>query len=111
MYLMLQQSDPIDCVLATGNTYSVRDFVELAFAEIGVNIRWQGKDLAEQGVDDSTGHVVVKINPKFYRPTEVDLLIGDPALAKSKLGWTSKTNLKDLCSMMVRRDIERIQSS
>ena len=111
MYLMLQQSDPIDCVLATGNTYSVRDFVELAFAEIGVNIRWQGKDLAEQGVDDSTGHVVVKINPKFYRPTEVDLLIGDPALAKSKLGWASKTSLKDLCSMMVRRDIERIQSS
>jgi GDPmannose 4,6-dehydratase len=111
MYLMLQQSDPIDYVLATGNTYSVRDFIELAFAEIGVNIRWQGKDLAEQGVDDSTGYVVVKINPKFYRPAEVDLLIGDPALAKSKLGWTSKTHLKDLCSMMVRRDIERIQSS
>jgi len=81
----------------------------LAFAEIGINIKWRGKGLEEQGFDDSTGDVVVKINPKFYRPAEVDLLIGDPALAKSKLDWKSRTSLKELCSMMVKRDIERIE--
>jgi len=109
MYLMLQQSEAVDYVLASGETHSVRDFVELAFAEIGINIKWQGKGLEEQGLDDSTGDVVVRINPKFYRPAEVDLLIGDPALAKSKLDWKSRTSLKELCSMMVKRDIERIE--
>ena len=108
MYLMLQQAEPTDFVLSTGATHSVREFVELAFKEIGVGVRWSGSGVDEKGYDDQTGKLIVKINPKFYRPAEVDLLIGDASLAKDKLGWESQTSLEELCGMMVRRDVERL---
>ena len=108
MYRMLQQSEPRDFVLGTGTTHSVREFVELAFKEIDVVVRWSGNGVDEEGYDEKTGELIVKINPKFYRPAEVDLLIGDASLAKEKLEWQSQTTLEELCSMMVRRDIERL---
>jgi len=108
MYRMLQQSEPRDFVLGTGTTHSVREFVELAFKEIDIVVRWSGNGVDEEGYDEKTGELIVKINPKFYRPAEVDLLIGDASLAKEKLEWQSQTTLEELCSMMVRRDIERL---
>ena len=108
MYRMLQQSEPRDFVLGTATTHSVREFVELAFKEIDIVVRWSGNGVDEEGYDEKTGELIVKINPKFYRPAEVDLLIGDASLAKEKLEWQSQTTLEELCSMMVRRDIERL---
>lgn len=107
MYLMLQQDTPEDYVLATGNTYKVREFVELAFKSIDVNIRWEGSDSQEKGFDAQTGKLIVKINPKFYRPAEVELLVGDPTKAKEKLNWKSQTSLSELCSMMVQQDLKK----
>ena len=107
MYLMLQVDVPDTFILATNRTETVRDFVNLSFAAVGVNIAWQGEAENEVGVDSETGKVIIKINPKFYRPTEVDLLIGDPAKAKEKLGWEPKTTLEELCTMMVEADLRR----
>lgn len=107
MYRMLQIDEPGTFVLATNRTQTVRDFVTLAFEAIDVNIEWRGKNEKEIGIDRGTGKTVVRVNPKFYRPAEVDLLIGDATKANEILDWKPKTTLKELCNMMVARDIER----
>ena len=107
MWRMLQADVPDTYVLATNRTESVRDFVNMAFKAVGISIEWQGKGENETGRCGSTGKVMVRINPKFYRPAEVDLLIGNPAKAKVKLGWEPKTTLEELCQMMVEADIRR----
>ena len=111
MWEMLQQDSPEDFVLATGETTSVRDFVELAFREVGIEIAWQGKGVEEKGFDRATGNLLVEVSPEFFRPSEVDLLIGDPSKAKKKLGWSSQTKLQELVSIMVKSDLEMVQKS
>lgn len=107
MYKMLQVDKPDTFVLSTNKTQTVRDFVSLAFKTIDINIIWEGKNENERGINESTGKVLVKVNPTFYRPSEVDLLIGDATKAKEVLAWEAKTRLNELCNMMVLRDIER----
>lgn len=105
MWRILQQDEPGDYVLATGETHSVREFVELAFKETGVEIEWRGKDENEQGIDKNTGKVLVKINPEFYRPAEVDLLLGDPSHAEKTLGWKRQVDFPGLVKRMVEYDL------
>lgn len=105
MWLMLQQEKPEDFVIATGKTYTVRQFVEYAFEETGVKIRWQGSNVDEVGVDAATGKVKVKIDPRYFRPAEVELLWGDATKANTKLGWTPQCDVRELCKMMVRYDL------
>lgn len=107
MWLMLQADEPDTFVLATNRTETVRDFVSLACKAAEIDIEWKGKNEQEQGIDCTTGKVIVTINPKFYRPAEVDLLIGNPAKAREKLGWEPKTSLEELCRMMVEADLRR----
>ncbi len=107
MWRMLQADEPDTFVLATNRTETVRDFVELAFAAVDISLEWSGKDENEIGVCTSTGRTLVKVNPQFYRPAEVELLIGDPAKAKRVLGWEPSTTLEQLCAMMVKADLER----
>ncbi len=109
MWRMLQVDEPDTYVLATNRTESVRDFVTMAFKATGVTIVWQGSAEQETGSCQQTGKVLVRVNPKFYRPAEVELLIGNPAKAKAKLGWEPKTTLEELCQMMVKEDIRRNQ--
>jgi len=111
MWLMLQQEVPEDYVLATGETHTVRSFVEKSFKHVGVDIVWEGKDEKEIGKDAKTGTVRVRIDPKYYRPTEVELLWGDPTKAQKQLGWKRKVSLDDLVTEMVDADIVSIQSS
>jgi GDPmannose 4,6-dehydratase len=106
MWLMLQQDDPDDYVLATGDTHTVRSFVEKSFAKVGMPIEWRGEGVDEKGYDASSGQCVVEIDPRYFRPTEVDLLIGDPTKAHQKLGWTHETNLDQLVAEMVREDLK-----
>lgn len=108
MWKMLQLDSPDDFVLATGETHTVREFAEIAFREIGLPIRWIGSGPDEKGVLQSDGKTVIEIDPKFYRPTEVDLLIGDAAKAKQKLGWAPATKFADLVKMMAAADLEKI---
>jgi len=110
MWMMLQQEKSDDYVLATGETHSVREFVEKAFAEIGISLRWEGHGSDEQGVDDA-GRPLVKIDSRYFRPTEVDLLLGNPAKAKRVLGWTHRTSFSNLVSQMVRSDIVKTETS
>ncbi|NLI78228.1 MAG: GDP-mannose 4,6-dehydratase [Candidatus Riflebacteria bacterium] len=105
MYLILQQPEPDDFVIATGVTTSVREFVTLVFRELGVSIDWQGKGAQERGLDRATGKVVVEVDPRYFRPTEVDLLLGDSTKARAKLGWKPQTDLQALVSEMVRSDL------
>ncbi|MDZ7785838.1 MAG: GDP-mannose 4,6-dehydratase [Candidatus Saccharibacteria bacterium] len=105
MWRILQQDNPGDYVLATGETHSVREFVELAFKEIGINIAWQGSGENEQGIDKATNEVLVKVNPDFYRPAEVDLLLGDPSHAEKTLGWKRKVDFPGLVKRMVEYDL------
>ena len=105
MWRMLQQDKPKDYVLATGETHSVREFVELAFKEIGEEITWRGKAEAEEGVNQD-GVVRVKVNPAFYRPAEVDLLLGDPSAAEKELGWKREVDFAHLVKLMVEKDLE-----
>ena len=107
MYLMMQQDKPDDYVLATGKMNSVREFVEIAFGCIGKNIEWSGSGVDEIGVDKSTGETLVQIDPKFFRPSEVDLLVGDPSKAQRVLGWHYQKDFTHLVRDMVSRDIER----
>ena len=107
MYRMLQAPQPDTFVLATGRTETVRDFATMAFRAAGIGLEWRGEGVEETGVDAATGKAVVRINPKFYRPAEVDLLIGNPARAKEKLGWQAQTTLEELCRMMVEADLRR----
>jgi GDPmannose 4,6-dehydratase len=108
MWLMLQQDEPDDYVLATGTTTPIRHFVEWAFAEIGIKLEWKGKGVAEKGYDAATGRCLVEVDPRYFRPTEVDLLIGDPTKAHKKLGWKHETDVKSLCSEMVREDLKTV---
>jgi len=107
MYLMLQAEKPDTFVLATNRTETVRDFVTMAFKAVGIELEFSGKDENEIAIDKATSKTLVKVNPKFYRPCEVDLLIGNPQKAKDILGWEPKTTLEELCSMMVKADIKR----
>jgi GDPmannose 4,6-dehydratase len=107
MRLILQHDRPDTFVLATNRTETVRSFVELAFKHVGTEIEWSGKEEGEVGHDRKTGKMLVRVNPRFYRPAEVDLLIGDAAKAKADLGWESTTTLEELCSLMVQADIGR----
>ncbi|ANF26845.1 GDP-mannose 4,6-dehydratase [Pseudomonas sp. Choline-3u-10] len=109
MWRMLQADEPDVFVLATNRTETVRDFVTLAFKAVDVELQWEGSGEQEQATDAATGKVVVRVNPKFYRPAEVDLLIGDPQKAKDVLGWEPKTTLEQLCRMMVDADMRRNQ--
>ena len=106
MWLMLQQDKPDDYVIATGQTFSVRDFVEMAFRCIGVDIDWQGDGENEQGFDRTSGELRVVIDPKYYRPAEVDLLWGDPSKARERLGWEARTSLEELVTIMVDYDLK-----
>jgi GDPmannose 4,6-dehydratase len=107
MWLMLQQDTPEDYVLATGKTITVREFVEMSFKEAGVSLTWEGDGVNEKGIDQATGEVVVEVDPSYFRPTEVDLLIGDATKAKEQLGWEPKRSVEQLCSEMVQSDVER----
>ena len=107
MYLMLQADNPDTYVLATGRTETVRDFVTMAFKAVDIELIFEGEGENEVGIDRATGECVVKVNPKFYRPAEVDLLIGDASKAQKELGWKPQTTLEELCNMMVEADIER----
>ena len=109
MWRILQQDAGDDYVLATGETHTVREFVELAFAEIGIEIVWSGKAEDEVGKCAKTGRELVSIDPRYYRPTEVELLIGDPTKAKEKLGWTHTTTFKQLVAEMIKRDLKLIE--
>lgn len=106
MWRMLQQDEPKDYVLATGETHSIREFCELAFKEIGITLEWQGEGDKEQGVDKETGKVLVKINPEFFRPAEVDLLLGDPSAAEKELGWKREVDFPGLVKLMVEHDLQ-----
>ncbi|MFV3331465.1 GDP-mannose 4,6-dehydratase [Pseudomonas sp. NY15437] len=107
MWRMLQVDEPDTYVLATNRTETVRDFVRMAFKAAGIAIRFEGTEEKEIGIDETSGKVLVRINPKFYRPAEVELLIGNPARATEKLGWAPKTTLEELCQMMVDADLRR----
>lgn len=109
MWRMLQADTPDTYVLATNRTETVRDFVRMAFKGAGIAVDFRGSEENETAVDTATGKTVMRVNPKFYRPAEVDLLIGDPAHAKAKLGWEPKTTLEQLCQMMVEADLRRNQ--
>ena len=110
MWRIVQQPQPDDYVLATGETHSVREFVELAFAEVGRAIDWQGTGVDEQGLDRQTGQTLIRIDPRYFRPTEVDLLLGDAAKAREKLGWTHKTDFRDLVTEMVAEDLKTVKA-
>ncbi|WP_010091592.1 GDP-mannose 4,6-dehydratase [Burkholderia ubonensis] len=107
MWLMLQADKPDTYVLATNRTETVRDFVTMAFKAAGMQVAWKGEAEHEIGIDEATGKILVRINPKYYRPAEVDLLIGNPEKAKSELGWQPQTTLEQLCAMMVEADLRR----
>ena len=110
MWLMLQQKHPEDFVIATGEMHTVREFCDLAFKEAGIELRWEGKGLDEKGIDMATGRVLVEVDPKYFRPCEVDQLLGDPRKAKTLLGWNpTKTSFKELIKKMVAHDMTFVQ--
>lgn len=109
MYRMLQTAESGTFVLATNRTETVRSFVTMSFAAAGIDLRWEGSGVDEKGRDAKTGQVRVAINPKFYRPAEVELLIGDASLAESRLGWNATTTLEQLCRTMVEADLSRVE--
>jgi GDPmannose 4,6-dehydratase len=105
MWLMLQQEEPEDYVIATGETHSVREFCDLSFARAGIQLEWRGSGFDEKGYDRATGKPLVEIDPRYLRPTEVELLLGDASKAKEKLGWTPRTSFQELVNLMVDADI------
>lgn len=107
MWRILQQEKPDDYVLATNETHTVREFVELAFAEVGVEIEWKGEGVNEKGYDKNTGKLLVDVNPRYFRPAEVELLWGDSTKAETELAWKRKVSFKELVSMMVREDMKK----
>jgi GDPmannose 4,6-dehydratase len=109
MWLMLQQERAEDYVIATGQTHSVREFVELAFKKIGIDIEWQGKGIGEKGVDAATGKIMVEVDARYFRPTEVDLLLGDATKAKEKLKWQPEVSLAEMVDLMVTEDIKQVE--
>lgn len=109
MWLILQQPEPDDYVIATGEYHSVREFAAKAFAHAGINLRWEGHGLDEKGIDSATGRVLVEVDPRFYRPAEVEQLLGDPSKAKNELGWNPRrTSFDDLVRIMVEADMKAI---
>lgn len=109
MWRMLQHNTPEDFVLATGKTHTVREFATLAFKELGIELEWKGEGVNEKGIDKSNGKVIVEVDPDYFRPTEVDLLVGDASKAKSLLNWEPKVGLDDLVKIMVNSDWEKVQ--
>ena len=105
-WLILQQPEPDDYVIASGEQHSVREFVEMAFKEVDIEIRWEGKGVDEKGIDSKSGKVLVEVDPSYFRPTEVESLLGDPTKAKKKLGWKPKISFSDMVAEMVREDIQ-----
>jgi len=105
-WLMLQQEQPEDFVIATGVQYSVRDFVNAAAKELGISVRWEGKGVDEKGYDAASGKCIVQVDPRYFRPTEVETLLGDPSKAREKLGWTPKISFDELVAEMVREDLK-----
>ncbi|MER9605958.1 GDP-mannose 4,6-dehydratase [Mesorhizobium sp. M0243] len=111
MWMMMQQDQPDDYVLATGKTTPVRQFVEWVFEDVGVEIEWRGQGVDEKGYDVETGRCLVQVDPRYFRPTEVDLLLGDATKAKEKLGWVHETSVRELAAEMVREDLKVMQTS
>ncbi len=111
MWLMLQQEEPEDFVLATGETTEVRQFVQWAFEDVGIDLSWQGNGVEERGFDRTTGKCLVEVDPRYFRPTEVDLLLGDPSKAKQKLGWSHETSVRNLVREMVQADLAVMQTA
>jgi len=109
MWLMLQQEKPDDYVMATGITTTVRDFITKAFYEAGIELTWEGSGVDEKGRDRSTGKVLVEVDPRYFRPAEVELLIGDPTKAITKLGWKPRVSLDELITMMVQADLKEAE--
>ena len=107
MWMMLQQDKADDFVLATGVTNTVRKFVELAFGETGISLKWEGTGENEKGINIATNEVIIEVDPKYYRPTEVELLIGDPSKAHKELGWKHEYDLEALVKEMVASDLEQ----
>ena len=111
MWLMLQHDTPEDFVIATGEQHSVREFTERAFHEVGIDLRWEGEGVEERGINIATGRILVEVDPKYFRPAEVETLLGDPTKAKELLGWNpSKTSFEELVRIMVRHDVAYVQS-
>ena len=111
MWLMLQHETPEDFVIATGEQHSVREFSERAFQEVGITLRWEGEGVDEKGIDTATGRVLVEVDAKYFRPAEVETLLGDPTKAKTLLGWNPrKTSFEELVRLMVRHDVAYVQS-
>lgn len=108
MWMMTQQDEPDDYVLATGVTTEVRQFVEWSFAEVGIKLEWKGKGVDEKGYDVASGRCLVEVDPRYFRPTEVELLLGDPTKAHTKLGWKHETPVHALCAEMVREDLKLV---
>ena len=108
---MLQQDKPDDYVVATGETHTVREFVEESCKVLDMEIKWKGSGLKEKGVDKKTGKTIIEIDPQYFRPTEVDLLLGDPTKAKKILGWKAKTKFKDLVKIMIESDLDILNNN
>ena len=111
MWLMMQQDEPDDFVLATGETTSVRDFCNMAFGHLGIELEWKGEGLEEKGVNKATGKSIIEVDPQYFRPTEVELLLGDPTKAQEKLGWTFEYTVNDLVKEMVDSDMKELKRS
>ena len=109
MWLILQQSSPDDFVIATGESHSLRDFVEEGCRLLDIDLEWQGKGVNEKGIDKQTGNTIIEIDPKYFRPTEVDILVGDPGKAEKILGWRAKTKFKELVSIMIKADMDALK--
>jgi len=109
MWLMLQQDEPEEFVIATGETHSVREFCDEAFREVGIQLEWQGSGIDEKGIDRDTGRVLIKVDARYFRPTEVELLIGDASKAREKLGWKPRVTFHELVRMMAKADFEAAQ--
>ena len=110
MWLILQQEEPEDFVIATGEYHTVRDFCTLAFKEVGINLRWEGEGVEEKGIDMATGKTLVEVDPRFFRPAEVEQLLGDPTKARTKLGWNPrKTSFEELVRIMVQHDMKKVK--
>lgn len=108
MWLMLQQPEPDDYVIATGQTHSVRELCELAFREVDIPIEWQGHGINEKGINARTGEVIIEIDPRYFRPTEVDILQGDATKARQKLGWQPRYSFEELIREMVQEDLNAL---
>lgn len=105
-WMMLQQEEAEDFVIASGEQHSVREFIEISAKELGLSLQWQGEGIDEKGIDSESGKTIVAIDPRYFRPTEVETLLGDPSKAKEKLGWVAKTSFKELVTEMVREDLK-----